>query len=460
MEQSDLCYLAVPLPEDIARLKAYGDLERLTRVIDMRLAREIPEALRKRLLLEKEVVRLLPECYPYTQHQAELLMDATFSGFQPEELDRLRDEDAADWAYLNGELRYKDDFVDNLIKTRPELADRVKDAKFQRSRRRGAQLLHDTIARMKERGGLHYRIHLRTSLHILPAFERPGERVRVHMPLPVAYAQVKNLRLLALSPEPAYVAPEDYPQRTACFEGVYPAGQVFSAEYVFENRVRYVRPDPVAALSAQPTFYTEEQPPHVRFTPYIRALTQEVVGGAQSPIVKARRIYDFITMKVMYSFMRPYITMENIPEFAASRLKGDCGVQALLFITMCRCAGVPARWQAGLYATPLSVGNHDWAQFYAAPYGWLFADCSFGGTAYREGDMERWNFYFGNLDPFRVPLNSDFQHAFYPPRTHLRADPYDSQSGEVEYAGGGLTHSQFEAKREMLSIQEAPEEET
>lgn len=70
--------------------------------------------------------------------------------------------------------------------------------------------------------------------------------------------------------------------------------------------------------------------------------------------------------------------------------------------------------------------------------------------------MERWNFYFGNLDPFRVPLNSDFQHAFYPPRTHLRADPYDSQSGEVEYAGGGLTHSQFEARREMISIQEVP----
>ena len=67
MEQSDLCYLAVPLPEDIARLKAYGDLERMRRVIDMRLSKEIPEALRKRLLLEKEAVRLLPECYPYTR---------------------------------------------------------------------------------------------------------------------------------------------------------------------------------------------------------------------------------------------------------------------------------------------------------------------------------------------------------------------------------------------------------
>lgn len=460
MEQSDLCYLSVPLPEDLARLKAYGDLDRLSRLIDMRLAKEIPEALRSRLLLEKEIVRLLPECYPYTQHEAQLLMDATFSGFTPAELDALRDEDAADWAYIDGELRFKDNFVDNIIKTRPEWADRVKDAKYQRSRNRGALLLDETIARMEARGGLCYRIHLRTSLRILPAFERPGERVRVHMPLPVAYAQVKNLKLRSFSPDPAYIAPEEYPQRTACFEGVFPAGQIFSAEYVFDNRVRYVQADPVAALSAQPTFYTEEQPPHVRFTPYIRLLTQEIVGDAQNPVVKARRIYDFITTKVMYSFMRPYITMENIPEFAAARLKGDCGVQALLFITMCRCAGVPARWQAGLYATPLSVGNHDWAQFYAAPYGWLFVDCSFGGSAYRAGNTKRWNFYFGNLDPFRVPLNSDFQHAFYPPRTHLRADPYDSQSGEVEYAGGGLSASQFEVNRVLLSLSEVGEEES
>ena len=34
-------------------------------------------------------------------------------------------------------------------------------------------------------------------------------------------------------------------------------------------------------------------------------------------------------------------------------------MQALLFITMCRIAGVPARWQSGLYAEPGSVGMHD-----------------------------------------------------------------------------------------------------
>ena len=35
---------------------------------------------------------------------------------------------------------------------------------------------------------------------------------------------------------------------------------------------------------------------------------------------------------------------------------GDCGVFALLFITLCRIAGIPARWQSGLAVRPGRVG--------------------------------------------------------------------------------------------------------
>lgn len=96
--------------------------------------------------------------------------------------------------------------------------------------------------------------------------------------------------------------------------------------------------------------------------------------------------------------MREYFTISNISEYAATNLKGDCGVQAILFITLCRIAGIPAKWQSGLYVSTHYTGCHDWAQFYIEPYGWLFADLSFGGGAYRDGDRQRWNHYFGNLD--------------------------------------------------------------
>ena len=129
-------------------------------------------------------------------------------------------------------------------------------------------------------------------------------------------------------------------------------------------------------------------------------------------------------------------------------------MQALLFITMCRIAKIPARWQSGLYVTPFSIGCHDWAEFYIAPYGWLFADLSFGGSAYREGNIKRWNYYFGNLDPFRMVANSDFQYELLPEKKFLRNDPYDNQVGEAEYLHKGLYNDDFELIKEIIDVHE------
>ena len=119
-------------------------------------------------------------------------------------------------------------------------------------------------------------------------------------------------------------------------------------------------------------------------------------------------------------------------------------MQAITFVTLCRLCGVPAQWQSGLYTKPDSAGHHDWARFYVAPFGWLFADCSFGGSAYRAGDLDRWNFYFGNLEPWRMPTCSAFQQEFNPPRRFLRYDPYDNQSGDVEPDARRLYADEYE----------------
>ena len=107
-------------------------------------------------------------------------------------------------------------------------------------------------------------------------------------------------------------------------------------EYAYDYHVDYVELDPAKASEEQPDFCTNEQAPHIRFTPYLQELLKEIIGDETNPIIKARKIYDFVTTKVMYSYMREYFTIECIPEYAAINLKGDCGVQALLFITPIR----------------------------------------------------------------------------------------------------------------------------
>lgn len=127
---------------------------------------------------------------------------------------------------------------------------------------------------------------------------------------------------------------------------------------------------------------------------------------------------------------------------------------ALTFITMCRLAGIPARWQSGLSVSPAGVGNHDWAMFWLPSHGWLYADCSFGASMARNGDEVLRNHYFGNLDTGRMVANRAFQAPFDPPMTGFRHDPYDNQKGEIEVDGRGLYGDELVARREVLRFED------
>lgn len=440
----DMRYLNVPLPEDLMKLKWGGDYERLISVIDRRLADEtLPAPLRKRLQLERILAARIPSQYPYSYEDALELLRANIRDFKDEELETLWEENTADWIYINGRVQFHELFFDNLMKTRDDYGARFLGT--MEDNEKNAALLKENVRLMEEHGGRTVHMRLLTRLSLTPEAEKAcmGKTAHVYMPLPVEYAQVRNLRLLGFegtAGEPVSVDNGSYPQRTARFETVIRGGEVWQTEFEFDNETVFRNPDPSQVLFSQPSFYTGEEAPHIRFTPYLRELTRSVTEGEENPLLEAEKIYRFITSQVKYSFVRSYSTVEDIPEFTAANRKGDCGFQALLFITMCRIAGIPARWQSGLYATPLTVGSHDWAQYYVAPFGWLSADCSFGGSAFRQGDEKRRAYYGANLDPYRIPYASQFMHSFSREEEGLRDDPYDNQSGEV-FCGGRFLRS-------------------
>ncbi|MDD3221219.1 MAG: transglutaminase domain-containing protein [Clostridia bacterium] len=454
----DLSYMKIPLPEDIQKLKFYGDFAGAQKMIDHFMTKDIPEVLRKRLEIETDVLKVIGgDQYPYTYEEALKIMQKYLRDFKDEELQHLKEISAADWIYVDGKVHFHRRFHENLIKTRPDLAERVMVADFDDAQANDEKqkLLNDNVRYMKENGGRTVRTQIRATIKAAKDFEEVGRKVRVHLPIPKICEQVTSVDILASSPEIKYIAPEDAPQRTVYFETELEEDQEFMVEYAYDYHVDYLELDPEkAAACEQPTFCTEEQAPHIMFTPYLQEVLKEVVGDETNPVIKARKIYDYVTSKIMYSYMREYFTIECIPEYAAINLKGDCGVQALLFITLCRMAGVPARWQSGLYATPYYTGCHDWAQFYVAPYGWVFADLSFGGSAYRMGNEERRAYYFGNLDIFRMPANSEIQMEFQPEKKWLRIDPIDNQRGEIEYEDHGLSFSQVEVTETLISMED------
>ncbi|NLY37255.1 MAG: hypothetical protein GX046_08495 [Tissierellia bacterium] len=61
-------------------------------------------------------------------------------------------------------------------------------------------LLDETIEKTKENDKLAYSIHGALSMKIKPEFYE-NKKLRVHLPLPIEYVQVKNLKIHNISPE-------------------------------------------------------------------------------------------------------------------------------------------------------------------------------------------------------------------------------------------------------------------
>lgn len=445
--------LVLGLPEDVERYVIHGDFKSANRLIDIYMERNIPELLKERLQYEKRRISRLTKDYIYSFDEALEMSMKKLKDFSAEELESMMDGRFADWIYIGGKVMFHHGFLETILKVVPNISDRLLEKHEDKETGR-TDVLNATIDEIIKNGDKKYSIHVKAGLKLKEEAIKKGETIRVHLPIPKEAQQIKNIKIISTSPEAKFISPENYMQRTAYFEKQVEGEEVFTVEYSYENHIKYNVPDANKVLEEQPEFYTEEMMPHIRFTPYLVNLAHEIVGDEKNPLLKARKIYDYVTQNVQYSFMREYASIVNIPEYAAYNLKGDCGVMALLFITLCRIEKIPARWQSGLYVNPTHIGCHDWAEFYVAPYGWLFADPSFGGSGHRTGDIKKWNFYFGNLDPFRMVANSDFQQDLMPEKKFFRIDPYDNQIGEAEYLDRGLFSEEVEVIHEIIDIHE------
>ena len=449
-------YLNVGLPDDILRRKLSGDFNGAIRLIDRRLKEDnLPQAMRNCLTVQREMTRRLPEEFPYSRTEAIDMIRQHIVDFTEEEFDELVDSRRIRWIYSNGEMRIFNRFYSSLCKAYPGFAERAGEVLPGVESAVGRiPMLDNCIQKMKTYGQVTNRIRVRASMRIKDEYFTPGMFVRAHLPIPAACEQQSDIRIEKIFPEWGLAAPEDAPQRTICWEETMTENHEFVVEYSYLHTARYHDTSSMKAAAQQPNFCTEEEAPHIVFTPYIRHLTAELTAGITDPLEKARAFYDFITQNMNYTFMPAYFVLDNIVESCARTYTGDCGVFALLFLTLCRCAGIPAQWQSGLTAEPDFCGCHDWVRFYVAPYGWLYADTSYGVSAHRSGSEERRQFYFGNLDPYRMVANNAFAVNFTVPKQHWRAAPYDNQVGEIETADQGLPYDAFIREKETLLCEE------
>lgn len=446
--------LVCPLPEDIARLKGAGLVREALDLIGERLKQPLPDLLRERLKAELILLPQLQDAYTLTEDALTKEIKSRVPDFDPQELKALEERGLLDYIYADGIRLYHEDTAGSLIKSQPGLHRRagITDT---------GEALEGVIRRLMEHDlACRFRLRSETRIRDLPQLTP----CRVHLPLAARSMQQEPASDIACSLPLSRVAPEDAPQRTAYLEADLQTGSEISLEYTYVQHPRYI--DPMDKNRQGPVYFhtrpvcdadLAEMPPHIVFTPLIRSLARQLRKDTTDPVIAARRFYDYITTHVTYAYMPPYRLLENASEYCAANLRGDCGIQALLFIALCRASGIPARWQSGLYAAPGDTGSHDWAEFFSPRLGWLPVDCSFGGGGVRAGSALRQAFYFGNLDPWRMVANREYYAPFTPAKRYPRIDPYDNQRGEIETEGRGLKGGSFRTRFTVLDYQESEE---
>jgi len=129
----------------------------------------------------------------------------------------------------------------------------------------------------------------------------------------------------------------------------------------------------------------------------IQSITRAVIGRTGNPYWKAKLIYDYLIKRLEYD---PSITYDDLSETLEERRAGarDYG---LLFTSMARSAGVPARPVSGyiVHGDKLTQ-KHIWAEFYIPEFGWMPVDPALGDGAgiYDIQVEDPVSFYFGNLE--------------------------------------------------------------
>ena len=435
--------LSYPLPEAVENMLAAGCAAEAGKLIAKYLEKkETPEVMKARLRLELELMKRRLSYYKYTYEEAEALLSSRFSLYRKGMLSSFMEEGLLDWAFVDNEMRFEEKLLDNAAKRCDVLSQPDPDTGRDLKKR------DDCIALIEEKGSLCAEISARISMRICDESLR-GQRVHVNLPLARKIeGRQYDVKIIDASDTLISVDDDSVPMRTAVFEKVLDGNDEFSLTFSYrisESLRRFPEEEYVADGMDE---YLCEELPHIAFTPYLKALAKEITAGCMTMRGKAEAIYDWITSHVRYSFVRPYALIRDISTYAATSLKGDCGIQAMLFITLCRISGIPAAWESGWYVTDEDIGGHDWARINISGT-WFPVDCSFGGGAFRQGNEKRRRHYFGNLDTLRMIANEKCCCTLTGKKT-IGRDPTDNQTGEAE-CSGRILYDEAVSRVELVS---------
>lgn len=461
--------LAQSVPnEPAAALELQGKFKEAATTLTNAIAHATPEG-RKPLEFELDRLSRIRKDYRLTKEGLFGELQDSVKDLTREEFEKWVREGRFDSREIDGVLRFVGTSVSNLYFRYPELEPRRLKAKnpaaFEQAVLASVEAIQKAARAQQQPYVLPKRFQNTMTVIAKTNAAPAGAVIRAWLPIPRRYPFEQDFELRASTPPPREINARDSSVRAVYLEQTARANQPTKFEITYEYTAYGVRfeIDPEAVKPANhldpelAPFLKEAA--HVVFTPELRELSQSIVGAETNDFRKAKRCFDWISDQIKYSFAIEYSTIRNISDYCRTKKYGDCGQEALLFITLCRWNGIPARWQSGWNTFPGGQDIHDWTEIYLAPYGWIPVDPYMGIWATRyartltpEQQREIRDFYFGGLDQYRVAANSDHSQELSPPKNSFRSDNVDFQRGELEWGNHNIYFDRYSYDLEVREV--------
>jgi hypothetical protein len=166
--------------------------------------------------------------------------------------------------------------------------------------------------------------------------------------------------------------------------------------------------------------------------PAVRAAAREAVGDAEDARAAARNIADYV-----FRLLRkgsPALAEPTAKEILEGR-RGDCSEHCLLFTTLCRAAGIPARRCSGWVCIGGDWGGHAWCEIWVGE--WIGAD----PTTNEIGTRARYIFCARQDEPDVIPTSISAE------RTRIRIRSVEYADGVLDLAKRPLDEALFSGIR-------------
>ena len=316
----------------------------------------------------------------------------------------------------------------------------------------------DSILDPAKADGAAHRVVYRFSIDVPYHEALQGDTLRVWMPLPMETQRQSNILIRSVSHPDYELSDGRSVHNSIYFEvPVSNKGENAHIEYTatFDTRGEFFPTDEILAKmkpydtnSEVYKKYTAFEDPHI--IP-LEKLAKHIANGETNPFLLSEKVYDYIVNNYPWAGAREYSTIGCMPKYVIEQGHGDCGQVALLYISLMRTLGVPARWESGWMIHPGDVGLHDWAEVYFEGVGWVPVDASFGRFTTSD-NLDVVGFYSHGMDAYRLATNQGVCGEFCPPKRFVRSETVDAQLGEVETSRGNLFYLGWNSNLEIISV--------